>query len=195
MAREQDVGTAATDIVEISRPVFQDDDRQAFFAVSQKLVDRFPYSRSSIVPANKVKSIVDFFYGVLQEANPGSIEERHRTSAVQIMISGNSVNAVFRLQTAELSFELSQPLALPVPLKYVTSDQNDIRVDSVDLFYEPLHQMAVGGLPEMEIGGKGDFQLPDYSRFLRDIDRMLPDLRMVIPHRTDDDDNNGHRQT
>jgi hypothetical protein len=65
MARKQDVGTAAADIVEISRPVFQDDDRQAPIAVSQKLFNGFPASGPSIVSANKVKGIVDFFHGVL----------------------------------------------------------------------------------------------------------------------------------
>ena len=107
MAREQDVSAAAADIVEIGRPVFQDDDRQLPIAVSQKLFDRFPASGPSIVPADKVKSVVDLFDSVLKEANPGLIEKCHRVSAVQIMISGDSVDAVFRLQAAGLSFELA----------------------------------------------------------------------------------------
>ena len=74
MAREQDVGAAAADIVEIGRPVFQDDDRQAPIAVSQKLFDRLPASGPCIVPADKVKSVVDLFDGVLKKANPGLIE-------------------------------------------------------------------------------------------------------------------------
>ena len=65
MAREQDVSAAAADIVEIGRPVFQDDDRQLPIAVSQKLFDRFPAPGPSIVPADKVKSVVDLFDSVL----------------------------------------------------------------------------------------------------------------------------------
>ncbi len=41
MAREQYIGTADADIVEIGRSVFQNNDRQVFVAVSQKLVIDF----------------------------------------------------------------------------------------------------------------------------------------------------------
>ena len=194
MARQQDIGAAEADIVEIGRPVFQDNDWQAFVAVSQKLLDRFPASGSPVIPADQVKSVVDLFDSVLKEANSGLIEKRLRAGAVQIMISGNPVDAVFGLQAAELGFELPQLLALPVAFEHVTSDQNDIRVDSIDLFYEPLHQIAVGGLPEIKIGGKGDFQLPDTRRFLRNFNRVLSDLRVIILHRTHHDDGYGHRQ-
>ena len=55
------------------------------------------------------------------------------------MVSGNSVNAIFRLQAAELGFEFLQLFVLSVPLKHISSNQNDIRVCSVDLFDKPLH--------------------------------------------------------
>src|SRR5574340_999754 len=98
MAREQYVSTAVADIVKIGRAMFQDDYRQGCVASFQKLFDRFPATGPPIIPSDKVEGIVDFFHGILQEADPGLIKKSDRVGAVQIMISGNSVDAVFRLQ-------------------------------------------------------------------------------------------------
>ena len=182
------------DIVEIGRPVVQDDDRQASVAVSQKLIDRFLASGPSVVPADEVKSVVDFFHGVLKEVDPSLIKKRHRAGTAQIMISRDSVDAVFRLQAAELSFELVQLLAPPIALEHITSDQNNIRVRGIDLFDKPLHETPVGRLPEMKISDEADFQLTDLRRFTRDLDRIRVDLRLIIPHSTNHDDGHGHRQ-
>ena len=120
--REQDIGTALADIVEIGRSVFQDDDWQASVAVLQKLIDRFSAFEPSVAPADEVKSVVNLLHCVLKEADPGLIEKRHGAGAAQIMIPGNSIDAVFRLQATELGLELVQPLALPVALQDIASD-------------------------------------------------------------------------
>jgi hypothetical protein len=40
----------------------------------------------------------------------------------------------------------------------------------------------------MKITDEGDSQLPDSRRFPGDFDRILSNLRMIIPYRTDQDD-------
>jgi len=180
MARKLDIGARAADIFEVGRAMVQKDHRQVAGRVAQEIGDGLPVPGMGVVASGQINRVVDLHDHVLQQPDPGPLEEIRPPAAMPFVIPRDRVNPVLRVKTPELSLELAGVLVPPVAFQDIPPDEDNIGGCGVDFSDEPLQETAGRDRPEMEIGGESDRQLLCGRGSSGNLDGVFPNSEVVI---------------